>query len=441
MESNFDSRSESRLSLIQSSNTPHPDLSCWRGSHTAGLGTPTPSNGFNFIEGNEITDLTYLNQLWIVLNDQVKQLDQENIILKDKLGTIASIVSPYFDTQHYLLSFRPLQESHQLVSCDPMVSKLTEIGNSLNSERDSLFNKANASVHGDKSNPSKFDLLKLTKENKQSYEQILAEEADQIEEIALYFHLNPHLSRGYKLDFMRTLKKFKEFSPSLSPGEAKLFLEHLIKNSNLNFSTVEKHVSHLRIYLKEWLVVSDRELEGVITYAKSHWMKPKRSFATTEIVSETYLTLRDLDMKEEALFLFLTYSLCLSPRCLWFLTAGSIAHNNILTYWDPAMEQYKEIILSCQAKKLIESYESELKYQDLGRDWDKRVSNDGKTVIFGMFLFSKKPTCWNNLFRNGFKGSVESFNFTPTEVMNLTAGGMKIRNGKKVAAYLPLRIG
>ena len=240
---------------------------------------------------------------------------------------------------------------------------------------------------------------------------------------------------------MRTLKKFKEFSPSLSPGEAKLFLEHLIKNSNLNFSTVEKHVSHLRIYLKEWLVVSDRELEGVITYAKFHWMKPKRSFATTEIVSETYLTLGDLDMKEEALFLFLTYSLCLSPRCLRFLTSGSITHNNILTYWDPAMEQYKEIILSCQAKKLIESYESELKYQDLGRDWNKRVSNDGKTVIFGMFLFSKKPTCWNNLFRNGFKGSVESFNFTPTEVMNLTAGGMKIRNGKKVAAYLPLRIG
>ena len=130
MESNFDSSSESRLSLIKSSNTPYPDLSCWRGSHTVGLGTPTPSNGFNFIEGNEITDPTYLNQLWIVLNDQVKQLDQENIILKDKLGIIASIVSPYFDTQHYLLSFRPLQESHQLVSCDPMVSKLTEIGNS-----------------------------------------------------------------------------------------------------------------------------------------------------------------------------------------------------------------------------------------------------------------------------------------------------------------------
>ena len=125
-------------------------------------------------------------------------------------------------------------------------------------------------------------------------------------------------------------------------------------------------------------------------------MKHKRIFATTDIVSETYLTLRDLDMREEALFLFLTYSLCLSPRCLWFLTAGSITHNNILTYWDLAMEQYKEIILSCQAKKLIESYENELKYQDLSRDWEKRVSNDGKTVIFGMFLFSKKPTCWNN---------------------------------------------
>ena len=134
--------------LIKSSYTPYPDLSCWRGSHTAGLSTSTSSNGFNFIEGNEITDPTYLNQLLIVLNDQLKQPDQENIILKDKLGTIASIVSPYFDTQHYLLSFRPLQESHQLVSCDPMFSKLTEIGNSLNSEKNSMFNKANASVHG-----------------------------------------------------------------------------------------------------------------------------------------------------------------------------------------------------------------------------------------------------------------------------------------------------
>ena len=84
--------------------------------------------------------------------------------------------------------------------------------------------------------------------------------------------------------------------------------------------------------------MSDEELDDLNTCVKTHLTKPKQSNGTTLIVSKAYLRLRDLNLKEEAFFLYLTYSLSLSPRCLWFLTAESIGKNGILTYWDPALD-------------------------------------------------------------------------------------------------------
>ena len=145
-------------------------------------------------------------------------------------------------------------------------------------------------------------------------------------------------------------------------------------------------------------------------------------------------------MKEEAFFLYLTYSLSQSPRYLWFLTAESIDKNGILTYWDPALDQYREIILESQTEVMIKQYEIELKPQIFNRDCEERISNDRKTVITDKFLFNKKPTCNNNLFRNGFKGSVVSFSFTPSEVMSVRFERVKKRDKKRVSAYLPLQL-
>ena len=166
----------------------------------------------------------------------------------------------------------------------------------------------------------------------------MIEEADREEDVALYFHLNPHLSRSFKWDVMRTFKKFKEFSSSLKSEKVKPFLEDLIKNSNLKFSTIKKHASDLRIYLKEWLVISDGKLEGLMNYSRCNRVKRKQSDISIKVISEAYQQLRSLNMKEEAIFLFLTYSLCLSSKCLWFMTTGSITQNSILKCWDSAAE-------------------------------------------------------------------------------------------------------
>ena len=73
-----------------------------------------------------------------------------------------------------------------------------EIGNSLNSEAGIMQRKTSESKYEHKINPSKFDLLKLTQKNKRIFKQIMIEKADQVEDVVLYFHLNPHLSRSFK---------------------------------------------------------------------------------------------------------------------------------------------------------------------------------------------------------------------------------------------------
>ena len=57
---------------------------------------------------------------------------------------------------------------------------------------------------------------------------------------------------------------------------AKEFLNHLIRNSNLNSSTIEKHISHLRSYFKECLVVNDEELDDLNIFVQTHLAKPNR---------------------------------------------------------------------------------------------------------------------------------------------------------------------
>ena len=84
------------------------------------------------------------------------------------------------------------------------------------------------------------------------------------------------------------------------------------------------------------------------------------------------------------------------------MTAGSITQNSLLKYWDPA-EQYKEILLSSQTKKLIESYENDMKFQNSSGIYDKRISNDGNTEVKGMLLFTKSQLIGIIYFEMGSK--------------------------------------
>ena len=61
---------------------------------------------------------------------------------------------------------------------------------------------------------------------------------------------------------------------------------------------------------------------------------------------------------------------------------------------------------------------------------DNRVSNDGRATITGVFLFHKKPTHWNNLFKIGFNKVDKFFSYTPAEIINLSAGKFKRKDGE-----------
>ena len=250
MKSNFDIDSESHMSLIRNSITPYPDLSYWKTHNDMCLIHANqymePASFTNDMNSNQ----SNLNKVWKILNFQVKQLDEENWILKERLASISSIISPFYDTQHYIISFKNSKLPQQFAPAETLSSKFVEIGSSLGLQRNFECEHIEAKELKNKSDAFTTSLLDLNEKNKKSFNRILTEEADQIGEIALYFHINPHMSLSYKQDFMRTMRKFREYSSSPTLSAAKEFLNHLIKNSNLNSSTIEKHTSHLRSYFK-----------------------------------------------------------------------------------------------------------------------------------------------------------------------------------------------
>ena len=113
----------------------------------------------------------------------------------------------------HLTLFIELQNSSRKPSVGfmwSMVSKIKEIRNSLNLEGNPMLNKVNESLYEHKINLFNFNLLKLTKKINIVWTEFGCR-VYQIGKIVLSFHLNPHLSVCYKLDFVRTLKKLKSY--------------------------------------------------------------------------------------------------------------------------------------------------------------------------------------------------------------------------------------
>ena len=130
------------------------------------------------------------------------------------------------------------------------------------------------------------------------------------------------------------------------------------------------------------------------------------------MIVSTYRKLLANYMKEEALFLYLTYSICVPPSCLWLLRWKSIKDKDYLLYWDPTINQSRSILLDPQTKRLINEYENDMKLNSKDFIQETRTSNDKKTKVSGTFMFSKKPTNWNNLFKNGFNRVNKKFSYT-----------------------------
>ena len=174
-------------------------------------------------------------------------------------------------------------------------------------------------------------MLENSESNKASFKRILNKDAENIEDIAFYFHLQPSLSSRFKTDLMTTIMKFKKFSPVLSVANAELFLNKLAIDSKLKSSTIAKYARNLQIYFKECCLKDYRDIQCFNTISKILADKLKFSDVTTSIISRAYMKLQNSELEEEALFLYLTFSLCLPPRRLWFLTFDSVSENNILT--------------------------------------------------------------------------------------------------------------
>ena len=230
---------------------------------------------------------------------------------------------------------------------------------------------------------------------------------------------------------------FSQFSEDLTPHNAAEFLESLLQNGELSGSTINEQRSHLKFFFKKWCMLEEEAIEYLNIYVKQSYTIDKNIPESTTLVTACYLRLMESKRYEQALFLYLTYFLRLFPRHLWFLGAGPIndkKHSNIL---ESDYKQALSYYCAWWSQENSRKYESLMRITIDKSKIERRVSNDVKTIIRG-FLFSKKPTHWNNLFKSGFSGVIENFDLTPTQVISLREKAVDMEHNLRMAAILPL---
>ena len=229
-----------------------------------------------------------LNRIWKKLQSEIMELIRQNQLLIKQIEIIRSNISPFFDIQHCKIEFHAKNDK-QSSSISAPSSYTAHYGNSYSLPKIDFQQNCKEEIQKDHLDLSfKSRLLEDTIENKASFDRIMKEEAANIGEIALYFHINPHLSSSFKFDFMRTIERFRKCSPSLCFEDAGMLLSDSIQNLKLNESTMIKMIRHLRIYFKDCWVMEDQKVEDFGILARSIMNKNKSNQVTSAMIVSTY---------------------------------------------------------------------------------------------------------------------------------------------------------
>ena len=78
---------------------------------------------------------------------------------------------------------------------------------------------------------------------------LIEEKSCRIQLNTIYLH--PHLSAGQRADFMRTIKKVKNFVKEMTPLHAEAFMNNIINKKQLAKPTISKYIRHLLVCLVE----------------------------------------------------------------------------------------------------------------------------------------------------------------------------------------------
>ena len=129
-------------------------------------------------------------------------------------------------------------------------SQTKEFEISLNLSYQHLVTATNISQDEDGSmSPERSSNLQLDEAKMQSLDKNNEEEKFSIFE--RYFKSHPELSISYRLDFLRTVKKFADFSNDLTPARAGEYLINIFQIGGLSISTIKKYLDHLKLFFKE----------------------------------------------------------------------------------------------------------------------------------------------------------------------------------------------
>ena len=234
--------------LLNSPITPYPNL----GYYTHIFNTPYTYT-YSWVkptcsDNNLTLDNSWsLNSLWRIYQNHVKLNVDENRILHKQITDLKLNVCPFIDVQHFKMNFKDVPPKIATNQNSIWTIRSIETQTNLNL-REENSNETSLPCQEEYPNKlSKSKLLENSESNKASFKRILNEEAENDEEIAFYFHLNPSLSPRFKTDLMTTITKFKKLSSVPSLSNAKLFLNKLATDSKLKSSTIAKYAWHLQI--------------------------------------------------------------------------------------------------------------------------------------------------------------------------------------------------
>ena len=141
--------------------------------------------------------------------------------------------------------------------------------------------------------------------------------------------------------------------------------------------------------------------------------------ASIKLIRDIYMKLMCKGQYQDALVIHLMYSLSLNPYHLYSLKYDDILSDNQIQYWDYKSSTYKTCYLYYELWSdinVIKQYQ-EAKYGILRKI--VRIMID-KTKIRGVFIIDVSPTNIYNRFHRKFGKSIDDFDITPNDILQLS---------------------
>lgn len=185
-------------------------------------------------------------------------------------------------------------------------------------------------------------------------------------------------------------------------------------NYGHSIQTAEKIKKHVKKFLKESFSLTDSEKQSLIFSVSKFYANGRAAKRDLTLISKAYRLLIENNRNQEAIFLYLNFSLRLSARSLYLLRFEDFSESQrTLKTVSSNPGQLENIKLDQQTCKVLKEFRDK---RNLSVQSASRSLPGGKDRVEGPFIFNHKPAYFNKKYQNGFGKLITKFNLTPSKV-------------------------